>query len=76
MDVENFARLALLMLIPGIRGQMEGARFRLKGRLPDPRWIDAENVRNSPRTEHGTAAASDSERFVRVKQDCDRAFIH
>jgi len=28
----------LLMLIPGIRGQMEVARFHLKGGLPDPRW--------------------------------------
>jgi hypothetical protein len=28
----------LLMLIPGIRGQMEVARFYLKGGLPDPRW--------------------------------------
>ena len=28
----------LLMLIPGIRGQMEVARFHLKGDLPDPRW--------------------------------------
>ncbi|PYI96106.1 MAG: hypothetical protein DME98_14060 [Verrucomicrobia bacterium] len=28
----------LLMLIPGIRGQMEVARFHLKSGLPDPRW--------------------------------------
>jgi hypothetical protein len=28
----------LLMLIPGIHGQMEVARFHLKGGLPDPRW--------------------------------------
>lgn len=27
----------LVMLIPGLRGQMEVARFRLKGGLPDPR---------------------------------------
>jgi hypothetical protein len=28
----------LLMLMPGIGGQMEVARFRLEGGLPDPRW--------------------------------------
>jgi hypothetical protein len=28
----------ILMLVPGIRGQMEVARFHLKGGLPDPRW--------------------------------------
>jgi len=27
----------LVMLIPGLRDQMEVARFRLKGGLPDPR---------------------------------------
>jgi hypothetical protein len=27
----------LLILIPGFRGQMEVARFRLEGGLPDPR---------------------------------------
>jgi hypothetical protein len=32
------ADTGLLMLIPGIRGQMEVARFHLKGGLPDPRW--------------------------------------
>ena len=32
------ADTGLLVLIPGIRGQMEVARFRLKGGLPDPRW--------------------------------------
>jgi hypothetical protein len=32
------ADTGLLMLIPGMRGQMEVARFRLKGGLPDPRW--------------------------------------
>ena len=32
------ADTGLLMLIPGIRGQMEIARFHLKGGLPDPRW--------------------------------------
>ena len=32
------ADTGLLMLIPGIRGQMEVARFQLKGGLPDPRW--------------------------------------
>lgn len=32
------ADTGVLMLIPGIRGQMEVARFHLKGGLPDPRW--------------------------------------
>jgi hypothetical protein len=32
------ADTGLLMLIPGVRGQMEVARFHLKGGLPDPRW--------------------------------------
>ena len=32
------ADTGLLMLIPGIHGQMEVARFHLKGGLPDPRW--------------------------------------
>jgi hypothetical protein len=32
------ADTGLLMLIPGIRGQMEIGRFHLKGGLPDPRW--------------------------------------
>jgi hypothetical protein len=32
------ADTGLLMLIPGIRGQMEVARFHLKGGLPEPRW--------------------------------------
>jgi len=32
------ADTGLLMLIPGIRGQMEVARFHLKGGLPDPQW--------------------------------------
>ncbi len=32
------ADTGLLMLIPGIRGQMEVARFHLKGGLPDSRW--------------------------------------
>jgi hypothetical protein len=32
------ADTGLLMLVPGIRGQMEVARFHLKGGLPDPRW--------------------------------------
>ena len=32
------ADTGLLMLIPGIRGQTEVARFHLKGGLPDPRW--------------------------------------
>jgi hypothetical protein len=32
------ADTGLLMLISGIRGQMEVARFHLKGGLPDPRW--------------------------------------
>jgi hypothetical protein len=32
------ADTGLLMLIPGIRGQMQVARFHLKGGLPDPRW--------------------------------------
>jgi hypothetical protein len=32
------ADTGLVMWIPGIRGQMEVARFRLKGGLPDPRW--------------------------------------
>jgi len=32
------ADTGLLMLIPGIRGQMEVARFHVKGGLPDPRW--------------------------------------
>jgi hypothetical protein len=32
------ADTGLLMLIPGIRGQMEVARFHLKSGLPDPRW--------------------------------------
>ncbi|HEY2046015.1 MAG TPA: hypothetical protein VGG93_05495 [Candidatus Udaeobacter sp.] len=32
------ADTGLLILIPGIRGQMEVARFHLKGGLPDPRW--------------------------------------
>ncbi len=32
------ADTGLLMLIPGVRGQMEIARFHLKGGLPDPRW--------------------------------------
>ena len=32
------ADTGLLMLIPGIRGQMEVVRFHLKGGLPDPRW--------------------------------------
>jgi hypothetical protein len=32
------ADTGLLMLIPGTRGQMEVARFRLNGGLPDPRW--------------------------------------
>ena len=32
------ADTGLLMLILGIRGQMEVARFHLKGGLPDPRW--------------------------------------
>jgi len=26
------------MLNPGIHGEMEVARFRVKGGLPDPRW--------------------------------------
>ena len=32
------ADTGLLMLIPGIRGQMEVVRFHLTGGLPDPRW--------------------------------------
>ncbi len=32
------ADTGLLMLIPGIHGQMEVARFHLKGGLRDPRW--------------------------------------
>jgi hypothetical protein len=32
------ADTGLLMLIFGVRGQMEVARFHLKGGLPDPRW--------------------------------------
>lgn len=32
------ADTGVLMLVPGIRGQMEVARFHLKGGLPDPRW--------------------------------------
>ena len=32
------ADTGLLILIPGIRGEMEVARFHLKGGLPDPRW--------------------------------------
>jgi hypothetical protein len=32
------ADTGLLMLIPGVRGQMEVARFHLKSGLPDPRW--------------------------------------
>jgi hypothetical protein len=32
------ADTGLLMLIPGIHGQMEVARFHLKGGLHDPRW--------------------------------------
>jgi len=32
------ADTGLLMLIPGVRGHMEVARFHLKGGLPDPRW--------------------------------------
>jgi hypothetical protein len=32
------ADTGLVMLVPGIRGQMEIARFRLQGGLPDPRW--------------------------------------
>jgi hypothetical protein len=32
------ADTGLIMLIPGIRGQMEIARFHLKGGLPAPRW--------------------------------------
>jgi len=28
----------VVMLIPGIHGEMEVARFRVKGGLPDPRW--------------------------------------
>jgi hypothetical protein len=32
------ADTGLLMLVPGVRGQMEVARFHLKGGLPDPRW--------------------------------------
>ena len=32
------ADTGVLMLIPGIRGQMEVAWFHLKGGLPDPRW--------------------------------------
>jgi hypothetical protein len=32
------ADTGLLMLIPGVRGQMEVARFHLKGGLPDPLW--------------------------------------
>ena len=32
------ADTGVLMLIPGVRGQMEVARFHLKGGLPDPCW--------------------------------------
>ncbi len=32
------ADTGVLMLVPGIRGQMEVARFHLKGGLRDPRW--------------------------------------
>jgi hypothetical protein len=32
------ADTGLLMLIPGIHGEMEVARFHLKGGLPNPRW--------------------------------------
>jgi hypothetical protein len=32
------ADTGVLMLVPGIRGQMEVARFHLKGGLPDARW--------------------------------------
>jgi hypothetical protein len=32
------ADTGLLMLLPGTRGQMEVARFRLQRGLPDPRW--------------------------------------
>ncbi len=32
------ADTGVLMLVPGINGQMEVARFHLKGGLPDPRW--------------------------------------
>ena len=32
------ADTGLLMVIPGLRGQMEVARFHLEGGLPDPRW--------------------------------------
>jgi hypothetical protein len=28
----------ILMVVPGIRGQMEVARFHTEGGLPDPRW--------------------------------------
>jgi hypothetical protein len=37
------------MLIPGIRGQMEVARFHLKSGLPDPRGIeDQPSLTNGP----------------------------
>jgi hypothetical protein len=32
------ADAGVVMLIPGIDGEMEVARFRVKGGLPDPRW--------------------------------------
>jgi hypothetical protein len=32
------ADAGVVMLIPGIHGEMEVARFRVKGGLPDPRW--------------------------------------
>jgi hypothetical protein len=32
------ADTGVLMLVPGIHGQAEVARFHLKGGLPDPRW--------------------------------------
>lgn len=32
------ADAGVVMLIPGIDGDMEVARFRVKGGLPDPRW--------------------------------------
>jgi len=32
------ADAGVVMLIPGIDGEMEIARFRVKGGLPDPRW--------------------------------------
>lgn len=32
------ADAGVVMLIPGIHGEMEVARFRVKGGVPDPRW--------------------------------------